>query len=245
MQKIAHRDIKPQNILLGEDGGLKLVDFGSGSISDGKAQKLTGTPLYMSPEQHPDFRHFQETGSLPTVRFNPYYSDVYSLAITFLHLALLRAPLDLLAATEPRKTALSGYLREVRREYPQLYEILAVMLAEEPHLRPEFWEILKQVNTLIPAEAENFPVIEEEKIPQSHSSNGSISAEPCATAYYYPEFNTEYPDAPAYISSIVETRVAYAARVYKKCAGCSSPDYIDNLEDLGESLAHASCLISL
>lgn len=243
MQKIAHRDIKPQNILLGEDGSLKLVDFGSGSISDGKAQKLTGTPLYMSPEQHPDFRHFQETGSLPTVRFNPYYSDVYSLAITFLHLALLRAPLDLLAATEPRKIALSGYLREVNREYPQLYEILAVMLAEEPHLRPEFWEILKQVNTLIPTKSDNFPVIEEEKVLQSHSSNESISSEPCANAYYYPEFNTEYPDAPAYISSIAETRVAYAARIYTQCAGCLNPDYVENFEDFGGKLAHANCFL--
>lgn len=198
----------------------------------------------MSPEQHPDFRRFQETGSLPSVRFNPYFSDVYSLAITFLHLALLRAPLDLLAATDPRKAALVGYLREVKRCYPELYEILAVMLAEEPHLRPAFWEILKRVNELIPANAAEFPVIEEQ-ISASASTESSLDTEPTLPAYSYPEFNSQYPDAPVYIASIAETQAPYLARIYIPCAGCLSPDYIDNLQDFGLSLVHPTCLVSL
>ncbi|KAK4367759.1 hypothetical protein RND71_011551 [Anisodus tanguticus] len=50
-----HCDIKPQNILLGEDGQVKIADFGlakkAESVKDGKLRcELRGTPLYMSPE---------------------------------------------------------------------------------------------------------------------------------------------------------------------------------------------------
>ncbi|XP_004233627.1 mitogen-activated protein kinase kinase kinase 20-like [Solanum lycopersicum] len=47
-----HCDIKPQNILFGENGQVKIADFGlAKSIKDDKLRcELRGTPLYMSPE---------------------------------------------------------------------------------------------------------------------------------------------------------------------------------------------------
>ncbi|XP_067934928.1 serine/threonine-protein kinase 36-like [Watersipora subatra] len=51
--RILHRDMKPQNILLGKDGIIKLCDFGFARTMSANTLVLTsikGTPLYMSPE---------------------------------------------------------------------------------------------------------------------------------------------------------------------------------------------------
>ncbi|CAH2308317.1 serine threonine- kinase 36 [Pelobates cultripes] len=51
--RILHRDMKPQNILLGKEGTVKLCDFGFArelSLDTLMVRSIKGTPLYMSPE---------------------------------------------------------------------------------------------------------------------------------------------------------------------------------------------------
>ncbi|MDP8987276.1 MAG: serine/threonine protein kinase, partial [Actinomycetota bacterium] len=52
---IVHRDVKPGNVMMLEDGGVKLADFGIASVKDDTRITSTGlvlgTPSYMAPEQ--------------------------------------------------------------------------------------------------------------------------------------------------------------------------------------------------
>jgi len=78
--RIIHRDIKPSNILLNSQGQVKLCDFGvSGELINSIADTFVGTSTYMSPERI--------QGAQYTVK-----SDVWSLGITLIELALGRFP---------------------------------------------------------------------------------------------------------------------------------------------------------
>lgn len=54
---VVHRDVKPANLMLRDDGGIAVLDFGLATARDAAEPELTrtgdflGTPLYMAPEQ--------------------------------------------------------------------------------------------------------------------------------------------------------------------------------------------------
>lgn len=70
---IVHRDIKPDNVILTEEGGLKLIDLGVArlpKIDDFGADEIPGTPGYLAPEMYQG-----ELGSEA--------SDQFALGVTF------------------------------------------------------------------------------------------------------------------------------------------------------------------
>lgn len=82
---VAHRDIKPQNIMLDKNGKVKVMDFGIARVSTShtmtQAGTFLGTPYYMSPEQ--------AQGKETDIR-----SDIYSIGITLYQLITGRVPFD-------------------------------------------------------------------------------------------------------------------------------------------------------
>ena len=113
---VVHRDVKPDNIWLTGDGGAALGDFGialAGDDAPGHGGALTGTPLYMAPEQ----AYGRGVGP---------HSDLYALGATLYELVCGRPPFtgDTDTVVEqhlhaPRRAALApGGGRARRRSTP-------------------------------------------------------------------------------------------------------------------------------
>ena len=47
--KIAHRDIKAENILINEHNEIKIIDLGLSMMGAHSEVKIAGTPYYMAP----------------------------------------------------------------------------------------------------------------------------------------------------------------------------------------------------
>lgn len=174
--KILHRDIKPDNIMIDNDGGVMLMDMGiSKSLLD-KAPDLTsadtllGTPYYMSPEQIKG-------------KDSDFHSDIYSLGATLYHLATGSRPYEAESIINVATMHITDPVPNASKHNPALSEgfvnLLQKMMAKEPDERQESWdEVIKEIdlalyqNDEFIEEADIKPVGAEE--PEKSSRTNSI-----------------------------------------------------------------------
>ncbi|MEZ4237253.1 MAG: serine/threonine-protein kinase [Myxococcota bacterium] len=124
---VVHRDVKPGNVLVRDDGTVALCDFGIARTALGSATE-TGVALgsigFMAPEQRLDAR-----------RAGP-QADLYATACTLFNLVTNDTPVDLYLApdTSPRWDAvpqgLRGVLRQATRSEPSQRFVSAPAMAE-------------------------------------------------------------------------------------------------------------------
>ncbi|MBX3469420.1 MAG: serine/threonine protein kinase, partial [Planctomycetes bacterium] len=130
---VLHRDVKPENVLLGRDGRPRLTDFGLAALQ-GDGRRLTrdgevvGTPSYMAPEQALGDR--QQVGP---------WSDVYGLGATLYELLAGQPPLAGTSALAVLEASVQGRIprpRQVRRDLdPALEDVVMRALARDPAAR--------------------------------------------------------------------------------------------------------------
>lgn len=144
-QNMSHRDLKPQNIFIcGNE--VKIGDFGASYHSFSphtSMHSIQGSPLYLSPELKSAFLQFIQTNQR-LAAYDPVKSDVYSLGMTLLHMALLRQPLalaSLVKLEEKTREELAGLDR-----YRGLQPWLASMLAVNPEERMTFVSLEEYIN---------------------------------------------------------------------------------------------------
>ena len=142
---LVHRDIKPDNIMLTQEGIVKITDFGmSVSVEDWEKDSLiAGSPSYMSPELF--------TGSKPDPR-----SDIYSLGVTLYQMLSGRLPFEsqtirTVAYQHQEEEAVP--LDKLNSEVPAaVVKLVARMMAKKPEdrfqnmeeLLSEIWKIRQE-----------------------------------------------------------------------------------------------------
>ncbi|CAG9318047.1 unnamed protein product [Blepharisma stoltei] len=138
---LVHRDIKPGNILISNDGDLLVADLGCAYKRktlklENSEFTIAGTPLYLSPKLREAYNIFREGLGSGVAQHDPIKSDVYSLGLTFLYMASLK---DLSDLTDLRNQEFKVRERIQEIGYSnRIKEMLTSMLIFDEDKRPDF-----------------------------------------------------------------------------------------------------------
>ncbi|KAJ9140334.1 hypothetical protein P3X46_030993 [Hevea brasiliensis] len=132
-QGVLHRDLKSENLLLGEDMCVKVADFGISCLESqcGSAKRFTGTYRWMAPEMIKEKHHTKKV-------------DVYSFGIVLWELLTALTPFD---SMTPEQAAFAVCQKNARPPLPPACPVAFSHLinrcwSSNPYKRPHFDEIV-------------------------------------------------------------------------------------------------------
>ncbi len=137
-----HRDIKPDNVMFGEDGRAVITDFGiarstAAETSMTMVGSIIGTPQYMSPEQASGEKLDHRT-------------DLYSLGIILYEILTGAPPFKGESAISTGVMHITQQVPDLPPEYEEFQGIIDIALAKNPNDRfqsgHEFIEALAQID---------------------------------------------------------------------------------------------------
>jgi len=182
-KEVLHRDIKPGNIMIGDDGNIKLTDFGLATIAEfprlTSQDDIVGTPAYMSPEQAKGLEL-------------DYRSDLFSLGVTLYEMLTGKSPFldqNLALTIQNIITRIPSFPRDLKKNIPTwLAELTLKLLEKDIKKRP------KSVQMILDHHHNNFTNIDYQEL------KPFLARLPTPTAYRY---------SPADSKSEVANRFTY------------------------------------
>ena len=145
---VAHRDIKPQNILIFPNNVYKIADLGeSKSMRSNRIQMATlrGSELFMSPLLYDGLKYSKQN-----IRHNPFKSDMFSLGLCFLYaLCLTIRVLENIRELNNMKNIKNVIYRylDKNRYSDKLIKVILRMIDLDENIRYDFDELEKELKT--------------------------------------------------------------------------------------------------
>ena len=139
-QGVVHGDLKPSNLLVADDGSIKLGDFGVAKISQSESRQgegISGTPSYLAPELL--------DGEPASAQ-----SDMYALGVTLFELSFGKLPYEFRGTTlreklETHRTAEPLFPTPWPKSFPPDWRhLLKRLMAKDPAQRFESFDAVSQ-----------------------------------------------------------------------------------------------------